>query len=95
MGCQRAMQSSIFGPYKRLYQSTPGACPAVPASRGGACVSLLAIPTDTVGNLPRNRRGIAAVIRGFPYVPYGLQRGKGVNANIMAWYCMGVDIGVK
>ena len=49
------MKTTVFRPYKRLYRSAPGASPAVPASARPGRVSLLAITTDTMGNLPGNR----------------------------------------
>ena len=44
------MKNTIFRPYKRLYRSAPGARPAVPASARPGRVSLLAMPTDAMGN---------------------------------------------
>ena len=68
-----------FELYKRPYRGAPGGAGGAPASAGPVLTSLLAIPTDTVGNSPGNRRGIAAAKRGVPYPPYGGEGGKRVK----------------
>ena len=60
-----------FEPYKRPYRGAPGGHMAVPASAGPAGTSLLAIPTDPMGNLSGIRFEIAGALQVGPYAPYG------------------------
>ena len=66
-----------FELYKRPYRGAPGGQGGAPASAGSVLTSLLAMTTDIVGSLPGNHRGTAAAKRGFPYVGYPTQGGKG------------------
>ena len=59
------------------------------------CQGLYDLESKRAGELARRGTNSASNQRGRPAAPLQIEVKGHLNANIMAWYCMGVDMGVK